>query len=124
MSIKKGEKNQPLYLWTGEQDEDGNITKVGFDLSGYVTLTLKFTKPSGESFTVTDLSVSAVTAPALVLTDQDGLPNTVAASTYFKYVSTGTDFDVAGSWRWQGKYTDADATLFTKEVEFPVLKAF
>ena len=111
MTIKVGEKGQPFYI------------AADFDLSGFTALSIKFTRPDGTSFTVTDLTPSAVTAPATPLTNDPAFNpvRSVAASQYFKYVSTGLEFDVAGdNWTACALYTDATRTLEANEVTFTI----
>lgn len=111
MTIKVGEKGQPFRIATD------------FDMSGFTALSIKFTKPDGvTTFTVTNLSASPVSAPAIALTNDPGFtpPRSVAASKYFQYTTTGTEFDVAGEWTACGTYTDASRILIANEVTFTI----
>jgi hypothetical protein len=111
MTIKKGEKGQPFYI------------AADFDLSGFTALSIKFEKPDGTEFTVNDGSASPVTAPATPLVNDPAFSPTrsVAASEYFKYVTTGDEFDVAGdNWKACALYTDATRILEANEVTFTI----
>jgi hypothetical protein len=105
MTIKVGEKGQPFRISTG------------FDMSGSTALSIAFTAPAdGTSFTVTNPDV---TAPAVALTNDPEL-GSVAASTYFEYTTTGTEFDVAGTWSACATYTDATLILNANKVTFSI----
>ena len=111
MTIKVGEKGQPLKIATG------------FDMSGSTGLSIVFTAPTnGTSFTVTNLTTPAVTAPAVDLTNDPSFnpAQNVAASTYFQYTTDGTEFDVAGNWTACATYTDAQRVLKANKVTFTI----
>ena len=110
-SIKVGEKGQPFYI------------AADFDMSTFTALNILFTKPDGTQFTVTDLTASPVTAPAVALTNSTAFTpaRSVAASQYFKYVSTGTEFDQAGdNWKACGTFFTAALELEADEVTFTI----
>ena len=108
MTIKVGEKGQPFRIATG------------FDMSGNTALSIAFTAPTdGTSFTATDLTTPAVTAPAVALTNDPELGD-VAASTYFEYTTDGTEFDIAGTWTACAIYTDASLILNADKVSFEI----
>jgi len=111
MSIKVGEKGQPFRIATG------------FDMSGSTALSIVFTAPTnGTSFTVTQATSPAVTAPAVALTNDPGFTpaQSVAASTYFEYTTSGTEFDIAGTWTACAVYTDASLILNANKVTFTI----
>lgn len=107
MTIKVTEKGQPFRIATG------------FDMSSSTGLSIKFTKPDATTFTVTQATTPAVTAPAVALTNDPEL-GTVAASTYFEYTTDGTEFDQAGTWKACGTYTTAALSLQANEVTFTI----
>ena len=111
MTIKVGEKGQPFFI------------AAGFDLSGFTGLTIEFTAPTGGTdFIATDLTTPAVTAPAVQLNNDPAFdpPQTVAASTYFQYITDGTEFDIDGEWKACAFYTDASLVLNADSVTFEV----
>ena len=111
MTIKVGEKGQPFYI------------AAGFDMSGNTALSIEFTAPTGGTdFTVTDLTTPAVTAPAVLLSNDPAFtpPQSVAASTYFQYVTDGTEFDIDGTWSACAFYTDATKILNADTVTFTI----
>ena len=110
-SIKVTEKGQPFRI------------AADFDMSGSTGLEIEFTAPpGGTSFTVTQATTPAVTAPAVALTNDPGFNpvRSVAASEYFEYTTDGTEFDVAGEWTACGKYTDASLILKANLVTFTI----
>jgi len=111
MTIKVGEKGQPFREATG------------FDMSGFTALSIEFTAPTGgTSFTATDVTTPAVTAPAVPLVNDPGFTpaQSVAASTYFEYITDGTEFDIAGQWIACAVYTDASRVLNANKVTFTI----
>lgn len=111
MTIKVGEKGQPFRIATG------------FDMSGSTALSIAFTAPTGgTTFTVTQATTPAVTAPAVALTNDPGFTpaQSVAASTYFEYVTSGTEFDIDGTWTACAIYTDATKILNADKVSFSI----
>ena len=110
-SIKVTEKGQPFRI------------AADFDMSGSTALSILFTAPpGGTSFTKTQATTPAVTAPAVALTNDPGFNpvRSVAASEYFEYTTDGTEFDVAGTWTACGTYTDASLTLKANLVTFTI----
>ena len=105
MTIKVLEKGQPFRI------------DASFDMSGSSGLQILFTAPDNTTFTVDEASGSAVTAPAVALTNDPEL-GTVPASEYFEYTTTGSEFTVAGTWTALGEYTDASLTLYADLVTF------
>lgn len=111
MTIKVGEKGQPFRIATG------------FDMSGSTALSIVFTAPTnGTSFTRTNVTSPAVTAPAINLVNDPGFTpaQSVAASTYFEYITDGTEFDVLGLWTACAVYTDASVVLNANKVTFTI----
>ena len=111
MTIKVGEKGQPFRIATG------------FDMSSSTALSIVFTAPTnGTSFTATQATSPAVTAPAVALTNDPGFtpPQSVAASTYFEYTTDGTEFDIDGTWTACAVYTDATLVLNANKVTFTI----
>lgn len=109
MTIKVNEKGQPARVATN------------FDMSASTGLTMKFIPPSsgGTEFTVTNLSASPVTAPAVALVNDPELGNR-PASTYFEYITTGLEFDAAGDWTACCLYQDASLDLEANKTIFPI----
>ncbi len=108
MTIKVGEKGQPFRISTG------------YDMSGSTALSIAFTAPpDGTDFTVTQATSPAVSAPAVALTNDPELGD-VTASTYFEYTTSGTEFDVAGTWTACAIYTDASLILNANQVSFTI----
>jgi len=100
--IKVGEKGQPVKIATD------------FDMSGSTGLQIVFTAPTGgTSFTATQATTPAVSAPAVALTNDPAFTPTrsVSASQYFLYTTDGTEFDIAGDWIACGRYIDATLEL-------------
>ena len=100
--IKVGEKGQPVKIATG------------FDMSASTALQIIFTAPEGgTSFTATQATTPAVSAPAIALTNDPAFTPaaSVPASEYFLYTTDGTEFDIAGDWTACGRYTDATLEL-------------
>lgn len=95
--LKVGEVGQPVKIATD------------FDMSSSTALQIIFTAPSGgTSFTATQATTPAVTAPAVALTNDAAFDpvRSVAASEYMLYTTDGTEFDIAGDWIACAKYTD------------------
>lgn len=89
-----------------------------YDISGFTSLSLTFTKPSTETLTVTDTSSpNAVSAPATDLVTDD---DTFTANEYFQYTFKSGDVDEAGTWSVRGTYVDGTKTLITESVNFVV----
>lgn len=108
MTIKVTEKGQPFRISTG------------FDMSGSTALSIAFTAPAdGTSFTVTQATSPAVTAPAVALSNDPELGD-VPASTYFEYTTSGTEFDIKGTWTACAVYTDGSRVLNANKVTFTI----
>ncbi len=108
MTIKQGEKGQPVRISTG------------FDMSGSTALSIAFTAPSGGTdFTVTNPDVAA---PSVALVNDPELGN-VPQDTYFEYITTGIEFDIDGDWDACGVYTDASLILNANKVTFTIGEA-
>jgi len=110
-SIKVTEKGQPFRIATD------------FDMSGSTGLQIAFTAPpGGTSFTATQATTPAVTAPATALTNDPGFDpvRSVAGNEYLEYTTDGTEFDVAGTWTACGQYSDASLTLKATLVTFTI----
>lgn len=88
---------------------------VNYDISGFTTLSLAFTRPDGTSFTGTGADVSVPTV-ALVTTDQ----GTFAAKQYCVYVFKANDISAAGSYTVRLTYTDASKSLKSDKATFTV----
>ena len=82
-----------------------------FDMSSSTALDLIFTDPLGASSTISD---PRVTAPAVEVTDPT--LGVLPASTYMEFTTLATDFTTPGTWRVEGKYTDATPKLFYGDV--------
>ena len=95
MSIKVGEVGRDLYIATD------------FDLSGNTDLKIKFTSP--DEATVVEVTNPAVTAPAVPSPDLP-LIGILAANTYMKYTTDGTEFTAGGDGTWTVCVTYEDAT--------------
>ena len=110
-SIKVGEKGQPFRIATD------------FDMSSSTGLEIVFTAPpGGTSFTATQATTPAVTAPSVALTNDPGFNpvRSVASDEYLEYTTDGTEFDVAGTWTACGQYSTAALTLKAALVTFTI----
>lgn len=83
---------------------------VGFDISGFSTLSLVFHKPSGTTLTVT---FPDVTAP-LVAGEE------APAGEYFEYITKDGDIDEEGTWTVCGIYVDGLKRLVSDHSSFLV----
>jgi len=112
MTIKKGTILVPLRI------------AMGFDVSGFTSLTMIITKPNGVKLTKTSAS-GEVDAPAVALVDDPDLGN-VAASTYLEYINAVNDYDQVGDkgdinpWKVCGESVVAGQTLPVAPVPFTV----
>lgn len=88
---------------------------VSYDISGYSSLSLVFTKPSGATLTVTD--GDGVTAPNSAVSGDD---YSYSANEYFEYTTADGDIDEDGQWTVCGIYEDAQKKLVTAPVGFYV----
>lgn len=93
---------------------------MGYDISGYSSLSLVFHKPSGSTLTVTD--GDGVTAPnsAASGTLATGEEYTYAADEYFEYETQDGDIDEEGKWTVCGVYVDGQKRLVSHPVNFHV----
>lgn len=89
---------------------------VGYDISGFSTLSLVFTKPSGATLTVTDSSSPAVSAPSSAASD-------FLANQYFEYTTADGDIDEAGTWEVCAIYVDGQKKLVSDKAKFYVAPA-
>ena len=106
--------------------EIGKLFNYGtfFDISGFDTLTLKFTAPDGTETEITDPRVSApnVDVAATIIND-DGTESQVTfpADTYMQFSALAGDFTQAGTWTVCGTYTDlTPKEFFGDEATFTV----
>lgn len=112
MTIRVGESGKPIRYHTA------------INMSAYTLLTLTFTKPDGTSFVRTSGGTPAVSLGTVAVNDHDlGRLN---ANEYMEYTCQATDFDQAGSWNVQGKYTNTavepDDIFIGPDTEFEVLE--
>lgn len=95
MTIRVGESGKPIRYNTGVK------------MTVFTELKLVFTAPAGgTTFTVTDASSPGVSLGAKVVDEDEGVLN---ADEYLEYTFDNTDFDVAGTWKIQGTYTNTGA---------------
>lgn len=87
---------------------------VGFDISGFTTLTLVITRPDGTSFTRTN---PAVSAPAVDVTTTMGL---FPANTYAQYTFLVGDLTLAGIYCAVLTYDDASQHLISDVTHFTI----
>ena len=83
---------------------------TGFDLSGSTGLTLVFTHSDGTTFTLTEATTPAVTAPASPVVDDD--LGSLNASEYMQFTTIATTFVLSGTWTVCGVYSDATPKAF------------
>lgn len=112
MTIRVGESGKPIRYWT----------KV--NMAAYSLLTMTFTKPDGTQLVRTSTGTPPVSLGAVTVNDQDlGRLN---ANEYMEYTCQASDFDTAGTWSVQGKYTNTavepDDIFIGPDVEFEVLE--
>lgn len=82
---------------------------VSFDMSAYTNLSFTFTKPSGETFTVTGaLGVSQITTPEGIF----------AADTYATYVFQDGEVDEAGDWSCRLTYRDSSPAQYISSIGY------
>lgn len=88
---------------------------VGFNISGYSTLSITFTKPDLTTLTVTN---PAITVGSMTIATTAGTFN---AGTYALYTFVNGDVNVAGIWSARLTYTDATpAKLISNIVTFTI----
>lgn len=88
---------------------------VNYDISGFTTLGLVFTRPDGTTITRANGSVTVPSTP-LVTTDA----GTFAANQYCAYVFQVGDLSVAGEYTVRLTYTDSSKRLISDRVTFTV----
>jgi hypothetical protein len=88
---------------------------VNYTLTGFTTLTLDITRPSGSAISRTGADV---TAPAVALVTPD--MGTFAASQYAKYIIKTGDLTEAGEYTVRLTYTDASKRLISDSTSFTV----
>lgn len=88
---------------------------VNFDISGYSSLSLAFTRPDGTSFTRTNPTVTVGNSP-LVTPDQ----GTFSANQYCVYVFQNADINQAGTYTARLTYQDASKHLISDQATFTV----
>ncbi len=113
MSIRVGESGKPIRYHTQVK------------MTVFTQLKLVFTAPAGgTTFTVTQGSSPAVSLGAKVVDEDLGVLN---ADEYLEYTFDNTDFDINGTWKVQGTYTNAgadpDDIFIGPNTEFEVLPA-
>jgi hypothetical protein len=86
----------------------------GFDLSGFTTLSITFTKPDGTALTVANPDV---TAPNTDIQTTAGL---FPAKKYAHYVFANGDVDQAGEWSARVYYTDGSQHLISDVATFTI----
>lgn len=99
---------------TGEYGISFNLN-VNFNISGFTTLSLAFTKPDGTAMTKTSPSVSVPAVP-LVTTDL----GTFAANQYCTYAFQVGDLSIDGTYSVRLTYTDATKRLVSDVATFTV----
>lgn len=87
---------------------------VGFNISGFTTLTLVITRPDGTSFTRTNPTVSA---PAVDVMTTMGL---FLANTYGQYTFQVGDLSLAGTYCAELTYDDATQHLISDVTHFTI----
>lgn len=87
---------------------------VSYDISGFTTLSLAFTRPDATTFIATNPSV---TAPASPLVTPLG---TFPASQYAQYLFAVGNLTVPGNYTARLTYTDASKRLISDVVSFTV----
>lgn len=90
------------------------LASTGFNLSGFDTLTISFTKPDGTALVVADPDV---TAPNTDTETTDGL---FPANTYASYIFKDGDVDQSGTWGVRVTYEDAGQKLISDPATFTV----
>ncbi len=113
MTIRVGESGKPVRY------------HAEIKMTDFTELKLVFTAPAGgTTFTVTSASSPPVSLGAKVVDDDLGPLN---ADEYMEYTFDNTEFDVAGTWKVQGTYTDTvadpDDVFIGPNTEFTVLAA-
>lgn len=88
---------------------------VNYDISGFSTLSLAFTRPDGTTFTAANGPVTVPSVP-LATTDQ----GTFAANQYVKYAFAASDLTKAGPYTVRLTYTDATKRLISDITSFSV----
>ncbi len=93
---------------------------TGFDMSSFTGLSLIFIHSDGTTtFTLTEATTPAVTAPASPVVDDD--LGSLNASEYMQFTTIATNFTIAGVWTVCGIYTDATPkTFFGEDATFTV----
>ena len=90
---------------------------VNFNISGFTTLSLAFTRPDGSTFTRTNSgSIVTVGGSPLVTTDL----GTFAANEYCIYVFQSGDLTLEGTYSARLTYTDASKRLVSDATSFTV----
>lgn len=95
---------------------------VGYDISGFSSLSLVFHKPSGATLTVDDDDGVSAPATAATGTLPTGQPYTYDANEYFQYTTADGDIDEEGKWTVCGIYVDGEKRLVSQPVHFHVGK--
>lgn len=99
-------------FWTG------NPGGGGFNLAGFTSLQINFTKPDGTALTVTNLTTpNAVSISNQTLVTSLG---TFAPNTYFLYTFKNGDVNQAGAWTARAIYTDAVQHLISGIATFTI----
>ena len=110
MTIRVGESGKPIRYWTKINMQD------------YTLLTLTFTKPDGSQFVRTSGGTPAVSLGQTTVVDED--LGRINRYEYMEYTCQVSDFDVAGTWSVQGKYTNTavepDDIFIGPDTEFEV----
>ena len=93
---------------------------VGYDISGFSSLSLVFHKPSGAELTVDDGDGVSAPATAATGTLATGETYSYSANEYFEYTTADGDIDEEGKWTVCGVYVDGEKRLVTHPVHFHV----
>lgn len=87
---------------------------TGYDLTGFSTLEITFTKPSGAVLTVSN---PAVSAPEVDIETTVGL---MPAGTYSHYVFVAGDVDEVGEWSVRTTFDDGSQHLTSDVATFTI----
>lgn len=88
---------------------------LNFNVSGFTTLSITYTRPDGTTFTVTNPDV---TAPAVPLVTDDA--GTFAANQYTAYTFVAGNITVEGVYTFRVTYTDGSKLLKDDTASFTV----
>lgn len=87
---------------------------VSYDLSGFVGLSMTYTRPDKTTFTVNNPAVQISATPYVAAS------GTFAANQYARYIFANGDLNSAGVYTARLTYTDASKRLISDVVSFTV----